>query len=507
MIRCFLTVLFLATWIVSPAASGQSRPEATPAGSGNQGQLDASESLFTVMAAINAAGYDAELDSPSNSPLREAVRRAVAAKAPPSVEELRRFFAEHRQPDAAANLSQYISLGLCVDGPPDFRWRYRTGELAPDVESLEGFPELLARFYGEAGIAELWRQAQPAFEQALARYHGPVLNALTLVDAYMRGSTGRTLGGRFQIYVDLLAAPNQVHTRSYRNEYFVVVTPAAEPDIDSVRHAYLHFMLDPLPVRYAQELDKKRPIIDFALGAPFLEDYYKTDFPRLATECLIKAVEARLAPASARQGMIAQALGQGFVLTPAFADGLVAYEKQEQSLRFYYPALVAGIDLKRETVRLDRVQFATQRPAPKTRMIERAVVEPTGPRKTLEEAEKLYFAEPPDLENAKAGYLQLLKETTDKPLQAKAYYGLARVALRQNDPDAAEQLLAKTLESEPDPQTKAWTAVYLGRLSEAAGELERAIERYQFALAIEGAPEKARQAARQGIEKVSGKHE
>jgi predicted negative regulator of RcsB-dependent stress response len=140
-------------------------------------------------------------------------------------------------------------------------------------------------------------------------------------------------------------------------------------------------------------------------------------------------------------------------------------------------------------------------------MIERAVVEPTGPRKTLEEAEKLYFAEPPDLENAKAGYLQLLKETTDKPLQAKAYYGLARVALRQNDPDAAEQLLAKTLESEPDPQTKAWTAVYLGRLSEAAGERERAIERYQFALAIEGAPEKARQAARQGIEKVSGKHE
>ena len=34
----------------------------------SEGQLDGSKSLFAVLAAINVAGYDAELNSPSNDP-------------------------------------------------------------------------------------------------------------------------------------------------------------------------------------------------------------------------------------------------------------------------------------------------------------------------------------------------------------------------------------------------------------------------------------------------------
>ena len=304
--------------------------------------------------------------------------------------------------------------------------------------------------------------------------------------------------------MELLAAPNQVQTHSFRNDYFVLVTPSPEAQADGVRHSYLHFMLDPLPVRHADELAKKRGLIDYAQNAPLLEDYYKNDFPRLANECLIKAVEARLAPSSARQGLVDQALRQGFVMTPAWTDALVLYEKQEQSFRFFFPSLVAAIDLKREERRLDKIEFATERPAPKVRLAEHPI-EPVGPQKTLEDAERMYFAEPPDLVNAKAGYLRVLNGTEDKKLQAKAYYGLARVALRQNDADTAEKLFGKTLEFEPDPQVKAWTDVYLGRLASAAGEAQRAIQRYQAALAVEGASDKARQAAREGIEKASGR--
>ena len=50
---------------------------------------------------------------------------------------------------------------------------------------------------------------------------------------------------RFQIYIDLLGAPNQIQTRSYGSNYYVVVTPSAEPRIRDVRHAYLHYLLDP----------------------------------------------------------------------------------------------------------------------------------------------------------------------------------------------------------------------------------------------------------------------
>ena len=52
------------------------------------GQLDASPGLFTVLAAVNAAGYDAELSSPNNHPLRAQVRQALAASNSPVIKEL-----------------------------------------------------------------------------------------------------------------------------------------------------------------------------------------------------------------------------------------------------------------------------------------------------------------------------------------------------------------------------------------------------------------------------------
>ena len=153
---------------------------------------------------------------------------------------MKKFFAEHQQNDAGAELGQYLSFALSVGDAPDFKYRYREAELAPDVRKLQGLVPLLTRFYREANIAELWRNAQPAFEGALARYHTPVSRAILEVNAYLRNVTSGYLGRNFQIYLDLLSAPNQVQTRSYADDYFVVVTPSAEPRVQDIRHAYLH---------------------------------------------------------------------------------------------------------------------------------------------------------------------------------------------------------------------------------------------------------------------------
>lgn len=488
MIRGFLWVLLL----IIPAGSFAAEQE----------QLDASPALFSVLAAANAAGYDADLASAANSPVRAMVRSAIAAKNPPSLQDLRAFFAAHKQQDATAELSQYISFALCVGASPDFKFRYKPNELPRDVVSLDGLQPLLARFSKEAGLEDLWRKAQPAFEEAIARYHKPSLDALNQVNAYLRSSTSGPLGTRFQIYVDLLGAPNQIHTRSYKSDYFLVVTPSAEPQADDVRHAYLHYMLDSLSFRYSQELEKKRGLIDYAQGAPYLEDYFKSDFSLLATECLIKAVESRLAPPARRQELVDQALREGFVMTPAFSEALPAYQKQEQSMRFYYPQLVAAIDLKREERRLDDIVFATERPVRKAKIVVPAErkLEVSGAAKTLEDAERLYEAR--DLEAARNLYTRVLTESVERPPHAKAYYGLARIALRQSDPESAEKFFSRALESSPEPYVKAWALVYLGRLSDAAGQREQATGRYRAALEVPGASEAAQQAARKGLEKA-----
>ena len=72
----------------------------------------------------------------------------------------------------------------------------------------------------------------------------------------------------------------------------------------------------------------------------------------------------------------------------------------------------------------------------------------------------------------------------------------------EKDLDAAERLFQKSLDSDPEPFDKAWDHVYLGRLSLAAGDNEGAAKHFQTALQLEGATEKARQEAQQGLQQT-----
>jgi tetratricopeptide (TPR) repeat protein len=450
------------------------------------------------MAAINAAGYDTDLDSPSTPAIRKQLREAIAAKNLESVAALKKFYAAHLQSSPDADFSQYISFALTLKGPPDFEYRVPASEIPVDVRKLEGLNTLIANFYREANIEDLWKRSQSAYEKMIANYHSGVAQALLESNAYLRNPTSGFRGRRFQIYVDLLGATNQIQTRSYKDDYFVVVTPTPEPQIEEIRHAYLHYLLDPLALRYFDQLSNLKPLAEFAAPAPALDNSYKDDFILFATESLIKAVESRLAHgAQNRQAMVDQALREGFVLTPGLAEGLAAYEKQEQSLRLYFPDLIGQIDLDREDKRLMHVQFAKEAAVKKVRHVPAPEPVLTGAAKSLQEAEDLYSKR--ELEQARLRYLRVLEQQGDNTLHAKAYYGLARIAALQRDPELAEKLFQKTLELSPDKETMSWTYVYLGRLADAAGERDQAEKNYRAALAIDGLPPAAKSAAEKGL--------
>ena len=487
MVRSILAVILLAAGL-GPCRAAES------------GQLDSSPALFSVLAAINAAGYDADIDSPSNSPLRAKLRAYLAANKPACLPELKKFFEEHRQKSgSAAELSQYVSFALATSGPPDFEYRFKEYLLPPDVQPLAGFQKLIVRFHSEANVDELYRRVQPDFDAAIGRYHEPVARAVLEANAYLRNATSGYLGRRFQVFVDLLGAPNQVFSRSYGDDFFIVVTPSPEPQIDYVRHSYFHYLLDPLSTKYSEQTLKKKSLEDFALGAPALDESFKNDFLLLVTESLIKAVEARLAPASRRAAQVDEALREGYILAPFFTEQLPAYEKQDQAMRLYYPEMVKAIDLKRESQRLDKVQFAAERTQRKAKAAHiQPEPEKSGAERTLEEAEGYYRSR--EIVRAREAWLKALQQTTEKSLHAKSYYGLARVAALEKNPELAEKLFQRTLELEPDSQTKAWVHVYLGRLADAAGDRAQAAKSYQAALAIEDASKLAREAASKGLQ-------
>lgn len=470
------------------------------------GQLDGNPSLFAVMAAINAAGYDAGLESAGNNPLRQQIRQHLAQKNIACLGELKQFFKAHGQGNWSAELSQYISFALSVEGPPDFTYRFKVNEVPPDVRPLAGFEELMAKFYREAEIESLWNKVQPAYDQAIAAYQAPVTQAVLEANAYLRNPTSGYLGRRFQIYLDLLGAPNQVHTRSYRDDYFVVLTPSTEPQTEEIRHAYLHYLLDPLSFKYAGAVFRNRGLNDYAQAAPLLEESYKDDISLLMTESLIKAIEARLTrggPAK-QQPLVDQALAEGFVGTPALYELLAGYEKQERAMRLYYPDLMEAIDLRKEARRLDKVQFAKERITKVVKAPAEAKVAPTPGEKTLDEAQAYYKDR--KLDQSREAYLRVLKNKDEKSLHARAYYGLARIAALQRDPEMAEQLFRKTLDSGPDAETHSWSLIYLARLADAQGHREQATGNYKAAIDVQGASEEARRAAEKGLkESFKGK--
>jgi tetratricopeptide (TPR) repeat protein len=443
--RFLLFAVTLATASLLPAA--------------DQNQLDASETLFTVMAAVNAVGFDAGLAT--SPPLRKQVREAIAAKHPAVLPELREAYlaaADRRTP--AAVLTEFISLGLSLKSAPDFDWRVRQVEVPPDALALDRFRQLLPRFYQEAGIADLWKRTQPAIEVQLVRYQEQVVRALTEVNAYLRNPGFGYLGRHFQVYFDLLTPPNVVQTRSYADDYFVVVSPSAEPRVQDIRHAYIYFLMDPLGIKYGMELKEKSSLAGFAAAAPALDESFKDDFVLLSVASLVKAIESRL---MTNPAMIDQALREGYILAPYFAEQLAVYEKQPEAMRLYFPKMVAGISRRKESQRLANVKFAAK---PETRVVHAAAVD-NGPQsaaaRSLEAAEDLYSKD--NLGEAQKLYRQALEEPGAPVEHARAYYGLARIDVKQKNLDDAEMMFKKTLESSPDGVTLAWSHYYLGQLA------------------------------------------
>lgn len=470
----------------------------------SENQFSVSLTLFTTLAAINAAGYDAGVDSALNEhfQLRTQLRAELAKKEIKCLPDLRIFYKAHKKPSDSADLGQYISFALLAGDAPNFA--LPTTELPADVEPLRALSELMARFYKDADIEGLWNRSQSAYTAAIGQYQDQVINTLFEANGYMRNPSGY-LGRRFQIYLDLLGAPDQVQVRSYQNDYFVVITPTSVPVVDEIRDAYLAYVLDPLTYKYSSVIKEKQVLARYAADAPALDLAYKDDFSLLLTKSLIKAIDSRLLHGGEekREGYVDEAMRQGFILTAAFTDQLKRYEHQQDALRLYYPDMLAAIDVKKERKRLDTVQFVQSVPNKVLAPPAKLKLDPV--EESLQVAEGIY--EQGNFEAAGKIFKKVLEATADKSMKGRAYYGLARIAVHQNQRSQAVEYFKHTVDDNPNPTLTAWSHVYLGRLALAAGQADKATDEYKLALAVDGASAMAREAAEKALEGSSSSGE
>lgn len=484
----FITIALLALVTLRPAFSQATATQ-------KLGPLDGNPTIFAVLAAINAAGYDTEIDSPTNNPLRAQLRDHLSKVNIPSLPALKRFVRDHHLPNAVDELGQYISFALLSKGAPDFKPAVPNFPMPADADRLHDFPALMEAFYQEADLGTLWNLSQPAYEAELVKYTDPISRATQSVNAFLRNPLNQQTKGKFQVFIDLLGAPNQVHARIYLEEYFVVITPSPEPRIDEIRHHYLRFWGDGYGFKFAADINKMKNLGDYALTSPILGQAYRDDFVLLATECFIRAVESQL---DRKPEMATTAMREGFVLTPAFAELLPKYMAQPDTMRNYFPDLLKGISTKKEVARLDKIDWITERQVKTIRVTVQAKAPVlTGNAKILEDAEEAFRAG--KLTESKDIWSKLMASTDDRPTQARSYYGLGRVALSERNPERADQLLRKVLDLSPDASTLSWSLVYLGKLADSQGEGDAAKQFYTKALAVAGVPDQVKREAAQGM--------
>jgi tetratricopeptide (TPR) repeat protein len=465
-----------------------------------------------VLTALNACGYDQDLtvSDATRSNVRAEVQRALqeSEEAEQARTALCDFYQAHTtERNTNRSLSPYISLALYVDGPPHFVPRTKEEDLPPDASPLTAFGALLEKFYEKVNLHGIWERHRRDYEAAMARYHEPLARMVFDTEIYLKRPSSQYLGRRFTIYLDFMGSPNETDARNYGADYFVIVfpspntnsgaTPRGALKMDQIRHTFLHYELDPLAQKHFTALKRLEPVLQSVKRAP-LEEAFKTDISLLVTECMVRAIEIRTTgtKAAAEEALRAQAVDdamkQGYILTRAFYDEIVAFEKDPVGIDAAYGGLLDGVDLKKEEKTATEIQFAS-RTSPELVRLSRP-----EERRMLVSAERRLAAGDPK------GAQDLAQQALDKKIgdQGRALFILAEVAVANKNRDGAQDNFQKAIAATNDPKVVGWSHVYLGRILDMKEDRDAALQEYRAALSAGGDLPEIKAAAEHGLEQA-----
>jgi Tetratricopeptide repeat len=475
--------------------------ELSPAQNQSPVALDSSETLFTVLTAINTCGYDQELNS--SDPLRSRIRSEVAKageatqEAKDATQAMCQYYEGHQQPDASRTLAEYVSLALYTNPPPNLAARVKDADMPPDAVAVMGILPLMQKFSETVGLHEIWEGNRQAYSALTGRYHEALAKMLFDTQIYLKLPSSSRLGREFTVYIDPMGAPGQTNARNYGSDYFVVLSPGPNSGLkmDQIRHTYLHYLLDPMAMKYPGTMKRLTPLLESVKTSP-MDQSFKTDPSLLVTECFIRAIEARTAgskkaPETERAQAVQNSAEQGFILTPYFYDALVRFEKDPTGLTNAYSDLVNGIDLGREKRRAAQVKFAS---AADTEPLH--LSRPNQGKLLVSAEQKLSSG---DTESAQKLAQQALDEKNED--QGRALFILAEVAAHNSDMQGARNYFERALEVAREPKVVAWSHIYLGRIFDLQEDRQAAVDQYRAAVTAGSALPEAKAAAELGLQK------
>ena len=496
--------------------------------------LETNEPLFQISAALNACGYDADLDK--SAPVRAAVRAdmntalAASETARDSRDKLCAYIAKHHQNDMGLDVGQYVSLALYLSPPPELTPNVDLTQLPPQAAGVVEVLPLLRTFAEDVELHYLWVKHRPEYEALTARVHDPMTDMILDTNIYLHQPVSTFDGRRFLVLLEPMLSPNLTNARVYGYDYIIVMSPdnstTGDPvSMAQIRHIYLHYVVEPFVYSRGAAMERMQPLLQTVQEAP-LEFFYKSDIVALMSECVIKAIEAHLylipdpAPKKARgtrsreddanydvlkaaydaktnvarDNLVILDERQGWVLTRYFYMGLTNMQRNGDGLRDEMAPMIYGMDVQREKKAAQQVLFVKSVPP-----------DPLRPEVQPRKVEGLQLAELDLLKGNKDDAADIAEKALADPAgdHARAAYLLARIDLMDGDPEKASKGFEQALTLSKDPRTVAWSHIYLGRLYDTMDPPERgkAVAEYKAAMATRDSLPDTKQAAESGLKK------
>jgi tetratricopeptide (TPR) repeat protein len=526
----FALVVLLATPVLRAQNSSDSQAPAaapkTPAlvdTAGPDISLQNSEALFDIAAALNSCGYDQGLTA--SDPVRQQVREQVnqvlqsSADARDAHEQICAFIDQHRLSDTGSDLAQYISLALFVSPPPELAPSAEGADMPPDASGVEHILPLLRRFAQLVDLHVIWLHVRPQYDKQLSQLHDSLSKMIDDTGIYLKTPAGITSGRRFLVVIEPLLDPAQTNARVYGADYVVVASPVnGAIHMREVRHAYLHYQIEPLLYARATVLDRLLPFLKTVKDSP-LDYTYRSDIVALVVECMIRAVEARTmdtgvtiykiaadtrrsdleaathqhnasveAAEAVRRRAVQQSMADGYVLTEYFYNAFAAFERQPQSFKESIGEMVYGMDVSQQLSRVKSITFNQQSSSD---VVHRSPRELRG----LDLAEMKLMKG--DTDGAGALAQQSVTDKSGDP--ARANFILARVAIMHRDVPGAQHDFEETIRLSKDPRMLAWSHIYLGRIYDIQDQRDQAVSEYRAALTVRDGQADTRLAAEKGL--------
>jgi hypothetical protein len=436
------------------------------------------------------------------------------------------YIAQHRMTGTVTDVSQYVSLSLYLTPPPEMEVTADLTEMPPDATQVAEIVPLLKAFADATDLHGIWLTVHHIYDDTADQVHDSLSGMIVSTNLYLKMPASTYDGRRFIVVIEPMLSPGMVNARIYGTDYIVVVSPAdGKIRMTDVRHAYLHYVIDPLLLARAGAVDRTQPILKEIREAP-IAFRYRSDTVPLTIECLIKAIEARtmdtgvpiykvpldvdrselpryeherqvsLEKAEAvRVATVQHDMSQGFVLTQYFFEQMIQFEKDPASLKDNIGEMVYSMDVDQQVHRARQTVFDKE--------ADEDVLQRSQPRKLtgLDLAEARLAAGDPATAGAMArevlaGQTDTLQSAADG---ARAHFILARVDLMTGHPDQAIDDFQKTLATSKEQRLLAWSHIYLGRMLDLECKRDEALSEYKEALVARDGQQDTRLAAERGV--------